>query len=316
MKRISKTTGIALFSIVLLFSNGCISNQEIPRQTDNYKTIIDFQYDSITISPKENFIVVEQDGRFGAYVKANETWELKIPVQYAMIFCRPSEDRVLAAYLDDSHIDLYRSDGSRLLDQTVRSVLAKENGSGMMVSVDNVHVGYLSWTGEWILEPQYTKSILPMDEMCIRDRPIPLRLPGIFRSLTTPRCCLPLSPDFSCSARCRICSVLSVMGLFAVSQCSCFFTTKNTPDPNRRYRFLPKQRQCAGHTQSILQRCFVSALSIRSLCKPRTRTPWEPAHRYAIKRPMACHRPFYCISVRRLPGRTGSGFTQAADRKS
>ena len=164
MKRINKTIGIALFSIVLLFSNGCISNQEIPRQTDNYKTIIDFQYDSITISPKENFIVVEQDGRFGAYVKANETWKLKIPVQYARIFCHPSEDRVLAAYLDDSHIDLYRPDGSRLLDQTIRSVLLKENGGGMMVSVDNIHVGYLSWTGEWILEPQFTKSILPMDD--------------------------------------------------------------------------------------------------------------------------------------------------------
>lgn len=161
IKRCKQVILLLLCTGILAFS-GCTPASENLQPLQNYKTLIDFQYDLVDIKQDEKVIVVKQDGLYGAYVKANGSWELKIPIQYTRIFCQQS----IAAYLDEDHVDLYRLDGSRIIEQTVRGVGIASifNESGITVSIDGEHVGYMSLAGEWILEPKYTPTILPITD--------------------------------------------------------------------------------------------------------------------------------------------------------
>lgn len=158
-----KTLAIPLLASMFLIFSGCTPQEKSDNNGDRYKTVIDFQYESISIGYNAQALVVKQNGLYGAYIKQGDSYELKVPVRYLRIQF-DSGNGYLFAYTENNKIEIYTPEGNRLTDQTYQQVLSDEKDNSLTVTIDGKNWGVLSLDGNWILEPKYQTQIIPLHD--------------------------------------------------------------------------------------------------------------------------------------------------------
>lgn len=112
-----KTLAIPLLASMFLIFSGCTPQEKSDNNGDRYKTVIDLQYESISIGYNAQALVVKQNGLYGAYIKQGDSYELKVPIRYLRIQF-DSGNGYLFAYAENNKIEIYTPEGNRLTDQT------------------------------------------------------------------------------------------------------------------------------------------------------------------------------------------------------
>ena len=150
---IKKTAFVFLTIGALLFCSGC-SPSYTPPET---RLVVDVQYDNIEFYGAD-FFIVEQNGLYGAYCRDGEEYRLAIPVEYAKLEAFGSEKAELVmATASDGTIIALSPQGEQLTSETYQKYHFTNfpHSSGLEVSPDGTSWGFLSWSGEWILPPEY-----------------------------------------------------------------------------------------------------------------------------------------------------------------
>ncbi len=151
-------------AVALLFQGGCSAPDQ--ENQENWETVIECQYEDMGISPNQQFLIAKKGGLYGAYVKNGDSYELKIPFQYVHIAYDSYEDANLFCYLSTFEVDMYDAYGKKCNDRPFRAVwnITKEKyKNGYPVSYNDADWGFISKTGEWIVEPAYD-HIQPLED--------------------------------------------------------------------------------------------------------------------------------------------------------
>lgn len=148
-----KTVFVFLTIGALLFCSGCSSSYTPPET----RLVVDVQYDDIAFH-RSDFLIVEQNGLYGAYCRDGEDFRLTIPVEYAQLdaFGLDTTKLVMATAQDGTITAL--SPQGNVLTQTPISQYASHTEPcdlGIQVSPDGEKWGVLNWDGSWRIQPVY-----------------------------------------------------------------------------------------------------------------------------------------------------------------